>query len=116
MLRTDASAQNARTAPPEHTRHSPSAREVKALLETFGLSSMRKQRKALGFRCLVPGSRGCGLGAAWEGSGFLPGPGGAAHLYTAIPGSSPTRGIIHLTSISSPMKASRMATSSGLLL
>lgn len=45
-----------------------------------------------------------------------PGVQGAAHLYMAIPGSSPTRGSIHLTSISSPMKASRMATSSGLLL
>lgn len=66
---------------------------------------------------------GAGAGdCRWRDSGLLageqspPGARGAAHLYMAIPGSSPTRGSIHLTSISSPMKASRMATSSGLLL
>lgn len=58
--------------------------------------------------CLVCGP---GAGAGQEVEGW-----GGHHLYMAIPGSSPTRGSIHLTSISSPMKASRMATSSGLLL
>lgn len=78
-----------------------------------------------------PGGEGHkGLRAAWSGrSHFLPGaPVGqaramealgwarAGHLYTATPGSSAMWGSNHLTSISSPMKASRMATESRLSL
>lgn len=60
--------------------------------------------------------RGPGVPAAWEWGRVPPGPPGTGHLYTAIQGSSAKRGNIHLPSISSPMKASRMAISWGMSL
>lgn len=85
-------------------------------LGNYCLDLVREGEKAPGF-CLVccPGPEDeVAAGSFW--SWGLPGWTGAGHLYMAIRGSSAMWGSIHLTSISSPMKASRMATSSRLSL